>query len=336
MSAVPAMDRSSHMVSQNRNSVRFSQRKTRHYTGGATASPSNGTQPGPEQGQGTWTAVRDWLAVIVPPTTLVTALAFWFGYTYTSAQSFYLGIDVSILEFSTTDYLVRSAEPVIVPAAVLLAIFIAAIGAHALVDLCIRVRPGNPILRAGSLLVCSAGCLLLLLGLRTMFVLLPGIHYLVPPTLLGGGAACAGYGFYALRTMGRRSELTGERRRIPIWEKGGYVVVSLLVILSLFWATTLYAGALGRGRAQSLERNLNLSPSVVVYSKKSLALAPPVSETRISTPDSEYGFRYSGLRFGTHSAHKYFLFPDGWTRSEGSIVVLEDNPDIRLEFRAGN
>jgi hypothetical protein len=266
---------------------------------------------------------------------LVTALTFWFGYTYASAQSFYLGIDASILKFSTTDYLVRSAEPVIVPAAVLLATFLAAIGAHALVDLCIRARPGNPVLRAGSLVLCILGCLLLLLGLRTMFVGLPGIHYLVPPMILGAGAACAGYGFYALRTTGRRSELPSGRRGIPIWEKGGYVLVSLLVILSLFWATTSYAGALGRGRAQSLERNLSTSPSVVVYSKKSLALAPPVIEARISTPDSEYSFRYSALRFGIHSANKYFLFPEGWTRSAGTIVVLEDNLDIRLEFKAG-
>lgn len=323
------------MVSQNRSSIRKNPKRSNPYERAAALHRRRTMPNDSEQGQRTLTAVRDWVAVIIPPTTLVTALAFWFGYTYTSARTFYLGIDASVLEFSTTDYLVRSAEPVIVPAAVLLAIFLAAIGAHAFMDLCIRTRPDSRLLRAGGLTICVLGFVLLLLGLRTMFVVLPGIHYLVPPILLGGGAACAGYGFYACRTIMRRLDSDATRRIIPLWEKGGYVVVSLLVVLSLFWATTLYAGALGRGRAQSTEKNLATSPSVIVYSKKPLSLPPPVLETRLTTPDAEYGVRYSGLRFLAHSAHKYFLLPDGWTRAAGTVVVLEDTPDIRLEFKAG-
>jgi|RhiMetStandDraft_4_1073278.scaffolds.fasta_scaffold01036_5 hypothetical protein len=322
------------MVSQNRNVVRIRHRRARPSINAAKRHQRE-TLTDTGQDQRTWTAVRDWVAVIVPPTTLVTALAFWFGYTYTSARTFYLGIDASILEFSVTDYLVRSAEPVIVPAAVLLSIFLTAVGAHSLVDLCIRTRTDSRLLKVGSLALCVLGCLSLLLGLRMMFVVLPGIHYLVPQALLGGGAASAGYGYYSLRTIGRRSDSASQRRSMPLWEKGGYVVISLLVVLSLFWATTSYAGALGRGRAQALEQNLSASPSVVLYTKKSLAIAAPVVETRLTAPDSEYGFRYSGLRFIAHTANKYFLFPDGWTRAQGTVVVLEDTPEIRLEFKAG-
>jgi hypothetical protein len=274
------------------------------------------------------------VAVIIPPTTVVSALAFWFGYTYTSARTFYLGIDASVLEFSTTDYLVRSAEPVIVPAAVLLGIFLAAVGTHAVVDLCIRVRPDSIPLRAGALFLCVAGCVSLILGLRTMFVVVPGLHYLVPPILLGVGAAGAGYGFYISRRL-LHAYSPAERRIIPLWEKGGYVVVTLFVILSLFWATTSYAGALGRGRAQATEKNLATSPSVILYSKKPLSLPTSVQETPLTTPNAQYVVRYSGLRFLAHSANKYFLLPDGWTRATGTVVVLEDTPDIRLEFKAG-
>jgi hypothetical protein len=162
------------------------------------------------------------------------------------------------------------------------------------------------------------------------------MHYLAPPALLGVGSIFAGYGYYTLRTTARQADPRQDHRSIPSWEKSGYVVITLLLILSLFWATTSYAGALGRGRALAGEQRLAASASVVVYSKLSLALASPVIETRIDTPDSQYRFRYSGLKFMLHSADKYFLYPEGWTRSRGAIIVLEDDPNIRLEFKAGS
>lgn len=320
------------MVNRNRSSV-HGHRPTRSFRGSGRNAGPGAAEPAPQA----WTAVRDWLAVIVPPTTLVTALAFWFGYTFTSARTSYVGVDASILQFSTTDYLVRSAEPIIVPAAVLLALFLAAIGAHALIDGWTRAQAGHRTVRTISAALGLLGLLLLLLGIQLMFVPPPPwTHYLAPPALLGAGSTFAGYGFYTLRTAARRADPRKERRSIPSWEKSGYVVLGLLVILSLFWATTSYAGALGRGRALAGEQRLSTNPSVVLYSKLSLALTSPVLETRIDTPDSLYKFRYTGLRFMFHSTDKYFLYPEGWTRSKGAIIVLEDDPNIRLEFKAGS
>ena len=263
-----------------------------------------------------WKEIRDWLTVIIPPTTLVTALGFWFGYSFTNARVHELGIDASVLELSTTDYLVRSADPVIAPAVIVLALLLGVLGLHALVDPLIQSRSGARVLRLGCFVSFIAGSLGVLSGIRLMFVHLPGLHYLVPPALLAGGAACAGYGFYLLRTMKRLSGPLIDSFTIPLWEKGGYVIVVLLVIVGLFWGTTEYAEALGRGRAQDTERGLQSLTSVKVFSKQSLALADPslgVLETRITASNSAYLFQYTGLRLVLRSADRFFLFPEKWT-----------------------
>src|SRR5690348_12442394 len=68
------------------------------------------------------------LSLFVAPPTLVVALAFWFGWRLTNTRSEYFGIDSSTLGFSTSDYLLRSADAIFVPIAVaLLLIFLATI-----------------------------------------------------------------------------------------------------------------------------------------------------------------------------------------------------------------
>jgi hypothetical protein len=106
-------------------------------------------------------------------------------------------------------------------------------------------------------------------------------------------------------------------------------------LISLFWGTSLYAGALGRGRAMGLERNIVSRPAVTIYSKASLALASPVEETRIDAPHAEYRYLYTKLRLVIRSNGKYFLLPEGWTHQCGTAIVLQESPDIRFEFQPG-
>jgi hypothetical protein len=280
--------------------------------------------------------VLEWIAAVVPPTTLFTALAFWFGYVFTGARTSYFGVDSSTLEYTTADYLVRSADAVIVPAVVFLAIILASLGTHALVLFIVRPGRGMKWIRVGSLTLSMLGTVLLSVGLRTMFVSVPGFsYYLATPLLLGGGAAGAAYGFYLFRSTGRRFTPDREASYIPGWERGMYIVATMLIILSLFLATTQYARALGQGKAQELEGDLQTRPSVVLYSKQSLSLPDPVAETGLNAPDSAYRFRYTGLRLLIRSADKYFLVPDAWSHETGTAIVLEDTTSIRLEFKAG-
>jgi hypothetical protein len=75
---------------------------------------------------------------------------------------------------------------------------------------------------------------------------------------------------------------------------------------------------------------------VRVYSERSLGVADTVARAdRLTGPDERYPHRYSGLRLLVLSGGKYFLVPDGWTHASGTVLVLPDIPDIRVEFSPG-
>ena len=304
---------------------------------------SGTVRPGPARRKGPPTArtgadlshsIVQWFAIIAPLTTIATALAFWFGWTMTATRTAYFGIDQSILEYSTVDYLLRSADAIIVPAISVLLISVICIGIHAFTANIIG-RPGvHRYVFFGAWIILAAGLLVTTLGVWVIFEEPPfRTPFLFEPAALGSGVAVSAYAFWVLR---RLATSTGHTlRHLPMWEKLGYVCTVLLVVLALFWACSLYAGALGTGRSREYARELAKRPSVVVYSVQSLALAGPVREERIPDPDAKYHFKYTGLKFVTRSADKFFLLPEGWRRENGVAIILEDNPEYRVEFIPG-
>ena len=55
------------------------------------------------------------LARVIAPTTLITALFFYFGWAFTFERYRYFGVDQSVLSLSTKDYLLRSIIPAFEP-----------------------------------------------------------------------------------------------------------------------------------------------------------------------------------------------------------------------------
>jgi hypothetical protein len=278
-------------------------------------------------------SVLQWFAIIAPLTTVATALAFWFGWTMTTTRTAYFGIDQSLLEYSTVDYLLRSADALIVPAIFILLIVIVCVGIHAVTATVIRRGIAVGYLQIGAAFVLLVGALLTSVGVWMIFEELPiATPFLFEPVALGGGIAAGAYAFWVLR----RTVLGDQRlRRLPMWEKLGYVAVVLLVVLALFWACSSYAGALGTGRSRDYARELDNRPSVTIYSLHSLALGSSIKEERVPGPDSKYGFKYTGLKFVTLSSNKYFLLPADWSRDAGAAIILEENPEYRVEFEPG-
>lgn len=278
-------------------------------------------------------SVLQWFAIIAPLTTVATALSFWFGWTMTTTRTAYFGIDQSLLEYSTVDYLLRSADALIVPAIFILLIVIVCVGIHAVTATVIRRGVALGYLQIGAAFVLLIGALFTSVGVRMIFEELPfATPFLFEPVALGGGIAVGAYAFWVLR----RTVLGDQRlRRLPMWEKLGYVAVVLLVVLALFWACSSYAGALGTGRSRDYARDLENRPSVTIYSLHSLALGSSVREERLPGPESKYGFKYTGLKFVTLSANKYFLLPADWSRDAGAAIILEENPEYRVEFEPG-
>ena len=276
------------------------------------------------------------LSLVIAPSTLVIALAYWFGWTITNTRSAYFGIDSSTLGYSTTDYLMRSAVAAFVPIAVILLAVLMAIMLHGSVQHVITAPRGANAVKRGARGGVILGAVLTFFGVWGMFKQLPVVtYYLVRPIILGLGPALIAYSVWTLRHL--KTSGSEEAYHIaPAWERSGYVIAAMLALLSIFWASSPYAQALGRGRAEALAENLSGQPAVTVFSVKSLGVdAAGVTVSKIGNAASAYRFRYSGLRLLIHSANKYFLVNDRWSHKRGVVIVLEDTPDIRLEFTPG-
>ena len=292
----------------------------------ADLSQSDTAQPG------TARIVLEWVGVLVPFTTILTALAFWFGWTLTNARSRYLGVDASVFEFSPTDYMLRSADAVIVPIIVVCLVGIAWLGVLALVLNLMRSGRRIAGVRLGAQIGLVVATMGLVIAVRAMFVPMPaGTWYLLAPLLLGGSAALAATAIAVLRRSSSRPPTKDTR----MWARSSAVLSATLVVISLFWAATLYADALGRGRGMDVERQLDQLPATTVFSAMSLGLGDPVTETVIEGADAQYRYRYDGLRLLLRSADTYFLLPEGWRHGSGAVIVLHDTSDIRMEFTAG-
>lgn len=279
--------------------------------------------------------IIEWILLVAPPTTLITALAFWFGYALTNARNTYYGIDISTLGFSTTDYLLRSVDALITPAVVILVFFLALLGMHVFLWPIILARRWYRSTRVGIFAVTILGLLSVCLSVRAIFVRMFDQAYLAPPILLGAGCLIIAYALKARNAQRKKFGVTSNYSASSTNHTLFQTVLVALIIVSLFWGTSLYAGALGRGRAIQVETNLSRRPATIVYTKTSLSLPSPVTETRIAAPDSQYKFRYTNLRLLVLSDQKYFLLPDGWTHEGGTAVVLRDDDNIRVEFQPG-
>lgn len=71
------------------------------------------------------------ISSIVAPTSAVTALLYYFGWTRTSVEATQLGLDDSLLGYSTSDYLLRSMSSMLAPLVIVLVVTLAGFAFHA-------------------------------------------------------------------------------------------------------------------------------------------------------------------------------------------------------------
>lgn len=130
---------------------------------------------------------------VLVPGGLLTAVLYYFGYVREQALFSHFGIDLGIVGFSTTDYLVRSTSTVFFPLATVLVLGVVAVAGHyLLVYLLPRMddrwrQAAWIILGATALVLLAAG----VAGLQRRAD--PAIGPLVAPTALAGGALLLEY-----------------------------------------------------------------------------------------------------------------------------------------------
>jgi len=305
---------------------------------------------------------------IVAPTTLLTALFFYFGLMYAIGYYRHFGVNYTVLDLPTQGLLILSASTAVVPMATLATLLLVALwiyrlplerspdrvrrwlsvtllpvvaaGGAALLALVaaetllrVQVFPSSfPEARGIAL---SAGVVLLAWAARLRVTLVPSGR--AEQEREAAAAARAPRGVLALA---RRALLAAVRPSKPDHTPGHvaltvakWACLCVLFGIGLFWAVGSYALRLGPQDAQGFVTNLRCAPDVVVYSAKSLNLvAAGVTEEPATGTDGAYGFRYPGLKLVPQAGDQYLLIPADWAPAARPAIVLPRSDSLRLEF----
>ncbi|MDQ6798718.1 MAG: hypothetical protein M3011_12015 [Actinomycetota bacterium] len=280
------------------------------------------------------------VASVVAPASVVTALLYYFGWTRTNSEAKHLGLDDSLLGYSTQDYLLRSMSSLFTPLAVGVVAVLVGLALHAaLVAWADRPVVGNDaerrralLLRGLTVVLAVAAVTLLVLGALGSRVSRPTRFVsLFAPVSVTLGIVLAGYAAHVGRrflTFGHMGPPTPERNSLRLVSASLYLV---LLFLSLFSAVAHYASVKGAELAVTVEQAVPSLPDVTLYSGKRLFLQPPVEETELGPDSSSFRYRYTGLKFLFLSNAHYFLRPSEPDASDVNIVIPESN-DLRLEL----
>lgn len=270
------------------------------------------------------------LGAVVAPTTLVSALLYWFGFSHATRLYGYFGIDSAQLGLGTRDYLIRSLDALFVPMTVMACAGLAALWGHSLLRarLAAGTRPAT--LRVITRVVALTGLVPALVGLwNTVTPTFMYSYVAAAPLSLALGVALLVYAL-RLRRLAPSAPRPAPSDLLPILE---WTVVFVITGLSLFWAATDYSAAVALTRARQIVRELPTYPPVVVYSAKSLSLdVPGVTATHCRDPQAAYQVRYDGFRLLPESGTQYVLLPARWNAATGVAVLLPRNDTIRLEY----
>lgn len=278
------------------------------------------------------------VATVIGPATLLTALAFYFGWVSTNATFSYFGLDASVMGLTVQEVILSSTDALFVPLGAIVVAALIALAVHSiLIRWADREGPVAGRVERISVVMVVVGAVAFLLGIWAVTEGLPfPTPFLFQQLSAGIGVALVAYAVYIRRRArvgtGGADMHDPELRRL--WS-AGMALVWLIIGLSLFWTVSEYAKALGRGRAQELELSLGEQPSVVIYAERDLHVqGPGVVKEMLSGKDPAYRFRYSGLTFLVRSGGKYFLLPSSWRRSQGGVFVLPETDAVRVEFMA--
>jgi hypothetical protein len=271
------------------------------------------------------------IVAVIAPATLLTALAYYFGYRRERAFAGFFGIDTSVLAFSTSDYVLRSVDALFVPVIVVLLVAFGLVFLHALAGDRLERVDVAPFAAAAGVVALAFG-IALLAGhpIAHEYGYLQALGPAVGVTLL----------IYAL--VRRRAA----SRHALAWAASIGIAV---VLVSLFWVTSEYADTRGRQEAERLAKDLRLDPSVTVFSKQRLNIDPSApgsgndkgceSLTAHHATAGAYPYLYSGFTLLVKSGDKYFLTPTPpsgpWQPGLADVYVIPDDDNVRIQVARG-
>ncbi|MBV9059550.1 MAG: hypothetical protein JO296_07820 [Pseudonocardiales bacterium] len=276
------------------------------------------------------------VGTIVAPTTLLTALMFYFGLMFAIGYFRYFGVNWTVLNLPVQDYLILSASSGIIPLMYLAGIMLVVIWLYQLPLHKLSTRTRHIVLQVLMPFVAITG--LFLLGVAMVDVWYPILGLSFPLETRGIslsiGVLLLAYAARLRRMLAVKQRAVPSPPHVPV----GMIVtkwgaVFILISVGLFWAVSSYALNVGATKAQGLAGALSCETDVVLYSEKSLNLhAPGVREEGKQSSDAAYPFRYEGLKLLPQSGNMYLFVPANWTYGKGVAMLLPRSDKIRLEF----
>lgn len=268
---------------------------------------------------------------VVAPSTLVTALLFFLGWSHAFWFFDYFGVNSTSLGLTTQDYLMRSQDAMLLPllyGGCFLAVFLLW---RKVLYTRFMGRTSRRSRRRWSAAVGAAGLLVAAVALTNSVRPTP----LRSVVGLGGLAVVLGVllilaALHLLRADPSDPLHAGLRLSVGEW-----CVTFVLIGVGLFWAVADYAAAVGTTRAIEQVEGLSDLPGVAVMSETDLALAGPgVTETSCGVDGEEttFRYRYDGLKLVLQSGNQYFLLPVEWNRDTGVAFLLPRTATIRLDY----
>ncbi len=268
---------------------------------------------------------------VVAPTTLLTGLLFYFGWSFTYWYFHYLGVSSTLLGSTSQDYLMRSVDALFVPVTVAAVTGLAILWVRAVVPRHLSGAAWSRVER--QRVPVGAGLGLALVAVAALAVVSDTARdrlYLVAPLSLVAGVLLLSYAVHSIRVAAGTLRRSGG---VDVQALTEWAAVFALVGIGLFWAVSDYAAGVGTLRAEQTVARLHEEPHAVLYSERSLDLTGPgVSEVRCSGADAAYQFRYDGLVLVLQSGGQYLLLPREWTRGAAPAVVVPQGGSTRLEF----
>jgi hypothetical protein len=270
---------------------------------------------------------------IIAPTTVLTALLFYFGMLHAHWFFDYFGVNYTVLGLTTQDFLIRSADGLFVPLTALAAVTLVGLWGFRSADRWLPERARRALRWAAGPAAAATG---------TALVLVAVVAIIIPEAFastLGLPGLCLALGVALLSAVSPllrlRTPDADHRSVPPAVAIGEWAASFVLVSVGLFWAAGDYSAAVGTGRGMAVAAGLSRSADVVLFSEKSLRIeSPGVVESTCTGHDLAFGFRYSGLKLVMQAGDRYVLLPARWSRADGAALVVPRTDAIRLEFMA--
>jgi hypothetical protein len=260
------------------------------------------------------------LGAIAGASALLSALMLYFGWVRTRVLYEYFGVPVGILRYSTSDFVLRSADvffrPAIWSILALAGLVAVLIGADVLdrrvgrwwLHLCLRAT------LAAAAGACAVVGILGLVGVVDPWSAAVAL-------CIGGVLIVLQYVFYHRATV----------LPLPVIV---VVVGMVLTVAAMFWTVSIYAAAIGTSIAADIGTGALPRPTVTIHSQTDLGMAGAQQPNSQAPVDKQsWPFTYSGYKLLAYANDRWFLIPAQW-RAGSSTVILRDSDSMRVELAA--